>query len=82
MGLVDSLKELFLGTYSYTNKKGAQWFLHSKVVSRVENENGFKESHIYYFSRDSHDSVSLPDGFDVVESEKTGMPVLRKRPQY
>ncbi len=79
MGAVDLLKELVFGTYSYTNKKGIKWFLHSKVVATVETQDGTKESKIYYFSRDSKNSISMPEGFFVVESQKTGMPVLKKR---
>ncbi len=80
MGALDLFKELVFGTYSYTNKKGAKWFLHSKVVATVETRDGNTESKIYYFSHDSKDSISMPEGFFVVESQKTAMPVLKKRP--
>ncbi len=80
MGALDSIKQMFLGTYSYSNKKGAKYYLHAKVVATVETEDGDKESKIYYFSHDSKDAISLPDGFQVVESPKTGLPVLKKLP--
>ncbi|MFA6049563.1 MAG: hypothetical protein WC792_06490 [Candidatus Micrarchaeia archaeon] len=80
MGALDSLKRIFLGAYSYANKKGVQYYLHAKVVATVETADGPRESKIYYFSRDSKDAISLPDGFQVVESQRTGLPVLKKLP--
>lgn len=56
------------GGYSYKNKKGEVFYLH---VSQ-------KKKNIYYFSKDPVDAIDLPFGFEVVESPKTGMPVLRK----
>lgn len=62
--------------YSYTNSKGQTYYLHSKNVTL---KNGRTQT-IYYFARDvragSMDAV--PAGYTVVETQRTGMPVLKK----
>lgn len=62
--------------FSYTNKKGVKYFLHSKdVILR-----GGRQQTIYYFARDVRDGVldAVPAGYKVIETERTGMPVLKK----
>lgn len=62
--------------YSYTNKKGDTYYLHFKdVVLR-----GGREQRIYFFARDERkDSLDkVPAGYKVMETERTGMPVLKK----
>jgi hypothetical protein len=66
MGLFD----WFFGTYTYKTKKGERWWLHSKQKNKTT---------IYFFSRDPVAALSsLPKGYEVVESERSGIPFLRK----
>jgi hypothetical protein len=62
--------------FSYTNKKGVKYFLHSKDVTL----RGGRQQTIYYFARDVRDGAldAVPAGYKVVETERTGMPVLKK----
>jgi hypothetical protein len=62
--------------YSYTNKKGVKYYLHKKdVILR-----GGRKQTIYYFARDVRAGAmdAVPAGYKVVETERTGMPVLKK----
>ena len=62
--------------FSYTNKKGQTYYLHTRDVKL---KNGRVQT-IYFFARDvragSLDAV--PAGYMVVETKRTGMPVLKK----
>lgn len=62
--------------YSFTNKKGQAYFLHGRKVTL---KNGRTQT-IYFFARDVRDgSLSeVPAGYQVVETKRTGMPVLKK----
>lgn len=60
----------FFKTYSYKNKKGEIYYLH--VWQR-------DKKRIYHFSRDPIGAIDIPLGYEVVESQKTGMPVLKKK---
>ncbi|MCL2110199.1 hypothetical protein FWH30_01290 [Microgenomates group bacterium] len=63
--------------FSYTNKKGQTYFLHTREVTL---KNGRKQR-IYYFARDvrANDAIKdIPGGYKVVETEKTGLPLLKK----
>lgn len=62
--------------YSYTNSKGQKYYLHSKDVTL---KNGRRQT-IYYFARDirSGSLNSVPAGYEVMETKRTGMPVLKK----
>jgi len=62
--------------YSYTNKKGVKYYLHKKDVTL----RGGRKQTIYYFARDVRDEAidKVPDGYKVMETERTGMPVLKK----
>lgn len=63
-------------TYTYTNSKGQTYYLHMKDVI-LKND---RKQRIYFFARDVREgSISdLPQGFEVFETLRTGMPVLRK----
>ena len=66
-----------VNAYSYTNSKGQTYYLHSKDVTL---KNG-REQTIYFFARDVREEGALeevPAGYEVVETKRTGMPVLRK----
>ena len=64
------------GPYCFKSKhpvqKGKKWYIHSKV--------GKKGAKIYYLSKDKKECENdLPAGLEVFESEKTGLPMLRKK---
>jgi len=62
--------------FSYTNSKGQTYYLHKKDVTL---KNGRQQT-IYFFARDVRDGAmdALPTGYKVIETERTGMPVLKK----
>ena len=62
--------------YSYTNKKGVTYYLHHKEVTL----RGGRKQTIYFFAREVRDGAldAVPAGYKVVETERTGMPVLKK----
>lgn len=63
--------------YSYSNSKGDTYYLHGKKVTL---KNG-RVQQIYYFARDTRPAEALnavPAGYKVVETQRTGMPVLKK----
>lgn len=62
--------------FSYTNKKGQAYYLHSRDVTL---KNGRKQK-IFYFARDVRPGSlpAVPAGYKVIETERTGMPVLKK----
>ncbi|MBT7483444.1 hypothetical protein HN680_01615 [Candidatus Peregrinibacteria bacterium] len=63
--------------FSYTNKKGVTYYLHFKDVTL----RGGKQQRIYFFARDVRDGSldEVPEGMMVMETERTGMPVLKKK---
>jgi hypothetical protein len=62
--------------YEFKNKKGITYYLHSREVQL----RGGKKQTIYYFARDIRPGAvdALPAGYKVVETAKTGMPILKK----
>jgi len=60
-----------------SRKNGKTYFLHS----RTQKLNNGKESTLYFFSRQAGDGVvsEIPPGYEVLESEKTGLPILKKK---
>jgi hypothetical protein len=66
-----------MNAYSYRNSKGQTYFLHKKDVTL---KNGRVQT-IYYFARDVRPEAieSVPAGYEVIETKRTGMPVLRKK---
>jgi hypothetical protein len=60
--------------FSHKNSKGMEYWLHSKDVKL----RGGRMQRIYYFSKDSSGSIDLPEGYKVIESKKTGLPLLKK----
>jgi hypothetical protein len=61
--------------FSFTNKKGVKYYLHSKKV----NLKGGREQ-VLYFARDIRPGAqdAVPAGYKVIETAKTGMPILKK----
>ncbi len=64
------------GTLPYTNSKGQTYYLHTREVKL---KNG-RVQRIYYFARDQRDGLltEVPAGYMVIETKRTGMPVLKK----
>ncbi len=62
--------------FSYTNSKGHTYYLHGKKVTL---KNG-RQQQIYYFARDVRPEAldAVPAGYEVMETKRTGMPVLKK----
>jgi len=62
--------------YSYKNSKGVTYYLHYKDVTL----RGGRKQRIYFFARDVRDNSldAVPAGYKVVETKRTGMPVLKK----
>jgi hypothetical protein len=62
--------------FLFTNKKGVKYYLHSKKV----NLKGGREQTIFYFARDIRPGAldEVPAGYKVIETAKTGMPILKK----
>lgn len=62
--------------YQYQNKKGQTYFLHAKEVKL---RSGLTQR-IYFFAKSTREGAQdqLPDGFRVVENDRTGLPILKK----
>jgi hypothetical protein len=62
--------------YEFKNKKGVTYYLHSREVEL----RGGKKQTIYFFARDGRPGAleAVPAGYKVVETAKTGMPILKK----
>lgn len=64
--------------FSYTNKKGQTYYLHTREVVL---KNGRKQT-IFFFARDVREKMALaevPDAYMVIETSRTGMPVLKRK---
>lgn len=63
--------------YSVVSKKtGSTYFLHARTTPTASGSRT-----LYFFSKEKKDGVldALPDGYAVVESEQTGLPLLKKK---
>lgn len=64
--------------YSVKSKKSKKtYYLHTKEVKLA----GGRKQRIYFFAGDIRkDDVveELPDGYEVIENKRTGLPMLRK----
>lgn len=59
------------GPYVYKSKKGVKWWLHMKQRGKRK---------LYYFTKSPIDALgSLPMGFEVIESPRTGLPMLKRK---
>ncbi len=60
-----------------SKKSGKLYHLHSKEVTLAK---GRKQT-IYYFAGEAgKDAINaLPDGYETMENERTGLPMLRKK---
>lgn len=62
--------------FAYKNSKGQTYYLHTQKVTL---KNG-RQQVIYFFARDvrSGSLDAVPAGYKAVETQRTGMPVLKK----
>lgn len=63
--------------YSVTSKKtGEAYYLHSREVTL----RGGKQQRIFFFARQEKEGAldELPEGYEVMENSRTGLPMLRK----
>jgi hypothetical protein len=62
--------------FQFKNSRGVSYYLHSKDV----NLKGGRKQTIYYFARDVRPGAldAVPVGYKVMETTKTGMPILKK----
>ena len=63
--------------YSVQSKKtGETYYLHSKDVTL----RGGRKQTIYYFAREAKENAldEIPAGYETMENERTGLPMLRK----
>ena len=63
--------------YSHTNSKGRTYYLHGKDVILK----GGRKQTIYYFAKDARPNAldAVPDGYMIIESSRTGLPILKKK---
>jgi len=63
--------------YEFTNSKGTKYYLHFKDV----NLKGGRTQRIYFFARDIRSGAldEVPSDYKVIETERTGMPILKKK---
>lgn len=64
-------------SFSHTNSKGNTYYLHGKNVTLK----GGRKQMIYYFAKVAGAGAmdALPDGYKVIESARTGLPILKKK---
>ena len=62
--------------FSFTNSKDVTYYLHFKDVQLK----GGKIQRLYFFAKDIRDGSldAVPEGYEVMETERTGLPVLKK----
>lgn len=53
--------------FSTLNSRGKKYYLH-------------KKGRIYFFSTRSEGAVDKPEGYEVVENLRTGLPLLKRKP--
>ena len=66
-----------MAAYAHTNSKGQTYFLHSKNVTL----RGGRKQTIFFFAREEREEGGLeavPEGMQVVENKKTGLPMLKR----
>ena len=63
-------------TYEHTNSRGQKYSLHQREVTLK----GGRLQTIYFFAREVKDGAidALPEGYEVVENTRTGLPILKK----
>lgn len=63
--------------FSYRNSRGKTYFLHSKVVTLK----GGRKQPIFYFAKVAGVGAQneVPAAYKVIESARTGLPILKKK---
>lgn len=64
--------------YSVKSKKsGKMYYLHTKEVTLA----GGRKQRIYYFAGEAGKEAinAIPAGYELMENERTGLPMLRKK---
>jgi hypothetical protein len=63
--------------FEFKNSKGVTYYLHARDV----NLKGGRVQTIYFFARDIRPGAldAVPAAYQAVETEKTGMPILKKK---
>jgi hypothetical protein len=67
-----------MAAYKHTNSKGNDSYLHYKDVTL----RGGRVQRIYWFAKAEGGKgipALLPEGYEVVESDRTGLPFIRKK---
>jgi len=59
--------------YTHVYKKTGQTVYLHRMLSRT------KKSFVWYFNKDAKEAVDLPENFEVIESPRSGYPLVRKR---
>lgn len=65
-------------SFSHTNSRGQEYFLHGKDVTLK----GGRVQRIYFFAREVKPEGAmdaLPENMQIVENERTGLPILKKK---
>lgn len=64
--------------YQYKNKKGTTYYLHKKDVTL---RGSGKRQTIYFFAKNERSGAidDLPQGFEVAENKRSGLPALRRK---
>ena len=62
--------------YSRVNARGQTYYLHSREVALRNN----RLQRIYFFAKTIKEGAldAMPEGYEIVENQRTGLPVLRK----
>lgn len=61
--------------FTFKNSKGDLYYLHSTSAGKNN------EGELFYFAKSAGSNVidDLPDGFKVIESDRTGLPVVKRK---
>lgn len=64
--------------YTYANSKGTSYILHAKDVTL---RGSGKKQRIYFFARDQRSGAldEIPSGYTVIENQRTGLPILKRK---
>lgn len=62
--------------YTHENSKGQTYYLHQRDVTLK----GGRVQRIFFFAREVKDGAidDMPNGYQVVENPRTGLPILKK----
>jgi len=62
--------------FSHVNSKGQTYYLHQRDVTLK----GGRLQRIYFFGREAKEGAidAIPEGMEIVENTRTGLPILKK----